>query len=253
MATIGMVAAMPQESEALLQRVGGWKRLALGTFQGYHFQLSGWDCLLVQSGIGFKRASDATRTLLAATNPQLLVSFGIAGAVNDDLQIGDVVVADHTCLLENGIPGQFQPLAHISDTAWRAVAEALQLRGARLLSGTAITTRGSQAVQLQGKDVANPVLEMETYGIAQVAAEKGIPLLSIRSISDGPQSPIPFDLDVMMDGQYNFRVGKILTAIIHQPRILLQSRQLMQNSRQAADHAAIALLAALDQPSPIAV
>jgi nucleoside phosphorylase len=253
MATIGMIAAMPQENSALLRRVGRWKRIALDTFHGYHFQLSGWDCVLVQSGIGLKRAMAATRTLLAATNPQLLVCFGIAGAVNDDLQIGDVVVVDRTCLLEKGVPGQFQPLTRLSDKAWRAAAQALQLHGARLLSGTAITTRGSQVVQLQVKDIANPVLEMETFGIAQVAAEKGIPLMSIRSISDGPQSPIPFDLDVMMDEQYNFRIGKIFTAVLRRPQILLQSRHLIQNSRKAADHAAIALLAALDQPLPFAV
>ena len=85
MATIGMIAAMPQESEALLRRVGGWKRLTLGKFRGYRFQLSSWDCLLIQSGIGLKCARDATRTLLTATNPQFLICFGIAGAVNDDL------------------------------------------------------------------------------------------------------------------------------------------------------------------------
>ena len=252
METIGMIAAMPQENKALLRRVRGWKRLALGTFHGYRFQRPGWDCVLVQSGIGLKRAMDATRALLVTTNPQFLICFGIAGAVNDDLQIGDVVVADHTCLLEKGVPGQFQPLARLSDMAWRAAAQALQQRGARLLSGTSITTRGSQADQLQVKDRTNPVLEMETFGIAQVAAEKGIPLISLRSISDGPQSPIPFDLDGMMDKQYNFRIGKMLAAVLRQPQILLQSRQLIQNSGKAADHAAIALLAAIDQPSPFA-
>jgi nucleoside phosphorylase len=253
MATIGMVAAMPQESDALLRHVRGWKRIALGTFRGYHFKQSDWDCLLVQSGIGIKRATDATRALLVAIQPQLLVCFGIAGAVNADLQIGDVVLADRTCLLDNGLAGQFQPLTHLSDKACQAVAHALQLRGARLLSGTSITTRGSQTVQLQGKDMANPVLEMETFGIAQVAAENGIPLLSIRSISDGPLAPIPFNLDAIMDDQYNLRMGKILKTILRQPKILLQSRRLITNSSKAADHAAIALLAALNQPSAFIV
>jgi adenosylhomocysteine nucleosidase len=242
---------MPQESEALLRRVKAWKRITLGTFHGYHFNQSGWDCLLVQCGIGLKRATDATRTLLATTHPQFLACFGIAGAVNDDLQIGDVILADHTCLLEQGLAEQLQPLARISDTAWQAASQALQVRGAHLLSGTAITTRGSQAVKLQGKVLANPILEMETFGVARVAIEKGLPLLSIRSISDGPQSPIPFDLDAMMDEQYNLRIGKILAAILRQPKIIFEFKHLIQNSRKAADHAAIALLAILSQASPI--
>jgi len=45
----------------------------------------------------------------------------------------------------------------------------------------------------------NPVLEMETTGIMSAAAEKSIPVLSLRAISDGPRAPIPFDLETMMD------------------------------------------------------
>ena len=54
----------------------------------------------------------------------------------------------------------------------------------------------------------HPILEMETAGIAQVAAENGIPLLSIRAISDGPRAPIPFNLGEMMDEDANLRAGR---------------------------------------------
>jgi len=42
---------------------------------------------------GIWRAAEATRKLIDAASPQLLVSVGIAGAVNADLEIGDVVVS----------------------------------------------------------------------------------------------------------------------------------------------------------------
>ncbi len=93
----------------------------------------------------------------------------------------------------------------------------------------------------------NPILEMETAGIAQVAAEIGIPLFSIRAISDGPCSPLPFDLGKMMDENANLKVGQLLKAIIRRPWILFQSRHIIQNTRIAADNTAIALLAALNQ------
>jgi adenosylhomocysteine nucleosidase len=250
METIGLIAAMPQESEALLRCVGGWKRIMLGSFQGVHFQLMDRDCLLVTSGMGQKHARDATLTLLAKTSPHLLVSFGIAGAVDDDLNLGDVVVARNTCLLENGFPGHFQSLASLSEAAWDAAAQVLLPEGAHMVLGTAITTRGSQVV-LQGlQDMAHPVLEMETAGIAQVADKKGLPLLSIRSISDGPQSPIPFDLESILDKKDNIRIGRLLMLILRRPQIIFQFQRMMQNSRKAADHAAKALVAALSPPSP---
>jgi adenosylhomocysteine nucleosidase len=208
------------------------------------------DCLMVTSGMGHKRAMHGTRALLAATSPHLLVSFGIAGAVSDDLRIGDVIVARNTCLLDMGLPGQFRPLASLSEAAWNAATQVLQQDGARLVAGTAITTRGSHVLQPL-EEIAHPVLEMETAGIAQVAAEMGIPLVSIRSISDGPQSPIPFDLEAILDEKYNLRIGKMLMMVLRSPQIILQSRQMMQNIRIAADHAARALVAALSQPSPV--
>jgi adenosylhomocysteine nucleosidase len=251
METIGLIAAMPQESDALLRCIKGWKRVAFGPFRGARFQLMDRACLLATSGMGINRAAESTRALLAGSSPHLLISFGIAGAVNDDLNIGDVVVSGNTCLLDKGLPGPFQHLALLSESAWNAAARALQPVSARLVHGTAITTRGSQVVLQQVAQMKNPVLEMETTGIAQVAAEMGIPLISIRSISDGPQSPIPLDLEAVMDEEYNFRIGKLLMMVLRRPQIIFQSRQMMQNSAKAAGHAARALVAVLSQPLPV--
>jgi len=251
METIGMIAAMPQESKALLRCIEEWELSMLGPFRCYRFQLFDRNCLLVQSGIGLKRAMDATHALLSATNPPFLVSFGIAGAVKDDLQIGDVVVASHTSLLEKGIPGQFLTLAALSEAAWSAAAQVLQPRGARLVAGTALTTRGSQTVQPGPKEIAHPVLEMETAGIAQVAAEQGISLIALRAVSDGPQAPIPFDLEGVYDEQYNLRMSKIIKTVFRHPKIILQSSRVSRNVKKAADNAAIALVAALSQPLPV--
>ncbi len=251
METIGLIAAISQESDALLRCIGKRERTRLGPFQCYRFQLSDQNCLLITSGMGLKRAMQATYALLRAINPKFLVSFGIAGTVHADLNIGDVVVAQNTCLLEKGGPGQFWPLAALSEASWEATSQALQPRGARLVYGTAITTRGSQVILRQPKELLNPILEMETAGIAQIALEKGIPLLSLRAVSDGPQAPIPFDLEAMIDEEDNFRIDKMIKIILRQPRILLQSRQMMQNSMKAADNAAMALVAALSQPSSV--
>jgi adenosylhomocysteine nucleosidase len=244
---------MPQESKALLRCITGWRRSALDPFQGVSFQLMDRTCQLITSGMGLKRATEATRILLVKANPHLLVSFGIAGAVNADLHIGDVVVSLNTCLLDKGLPGQFNSLTCLSDPAWDAAFQVLQRLGARLVSGTAITTRGSQVVPLQFKEMVNPVLEMETAGIAQVASEMGIPLLSIRSISDGPRSPIPFDLEAILDDNDNISIGRLLLMVLRRPQILIQSRQMLQNSRKAADYAAMALVAVLSQPSAVTV
>jgi len=249
--TIGLIAAMSQESAALLRRVRHWEKVSLGKLSVARFQLANRNCLLAISGMGVERAAECTRCLVAAAHPQLLISFGIAGAVNADLDIGDVVVSSSHCIWESGSATSPRPLVLLSAQANEAATQALQAEEARLVTGTAITTRGSQVAPAAVAGLANPILEMETAGIAQVATEAGIPLLSIRSISDGPRAPVPIDLEAMLDEQYNLKIGKLLGAVIRDPRLIGQSRPMMKNSAKAAHCCAVAVLAALNQPTTI--
>ena len=249
MKTIGLIAAMSQESNTLLRYIEGWKRIAVGNMPGCQFTLSGQDCVLVTSGMGFRRAGQAARELLALTDPQVLISFGIAGAVGSDLEIGDIVLAEAVCRLDQGILGPLIPLAAWPDAARTAMIQAMDKRRARLWAGTAVTTTGSQVKESELGGMKHPILEMETAGIAQAAAEKGIPLFSLRAISDGPRAPIPFDLGQVTDEDANLQTGRLLKALVHNPRIVFQSGRMIRNSRIAADHAALALVASLIQAS----
>jgi nucleoside phosphorylase len=247
METIGLIAAMAQESNALSSHIKGWKRTTLGLFSGKCFELAGKSCILVTSGMGIRRASEATRELIEINAPRLLISFGIAGAIEADLEIGDVVAVEAVCRLDQGVAGPLQPLNYWPDAAREAIVQILAGRGAHVFTGTAITTGGSQVLENQLREMVHPILEMETAGIAQVAAEHGIPLLALRTISDGPRATIPFNLGEIMDDDANLQADKLLKTIIRNPRIVFQSRQLIRNSRIAADNAAIALIAALNE------
>jgi adenosylhomocysteine nucleosidase len=92
---------------------------------------------------------------------------------------------------------------------------------------------------------------METAGIAQVAAERGIPLIALRAVSDNPQAPIPLDLEMVYDDEYNLQIGQIIKTVLRHPGMLFRSTQVGRNIRTAADNAAIALVAALSQPLPV--
>ena len=247
METIGIIAAMTQESNALLRYIKGWEQSGRGSFSEKHFALSGRRCVLVTSGMGVRRASEAARYLVEMSQARLLVSFCIAGAVEAELEIGDVVAVEATCRLDEGVAGPALRLESWSDTAREAIAQVLARRGRRLYTGTAITTGGSQVREDRLGGIMHPILEMETSGIAQAATEKGIPLLALRAISDGPRAPIPLDLSEVMDEDANLRAGRLLMAIVRQPRILLQLGRMMRNTQIAADHAALALVAALSQ------
>jgi adenosylhomocysteine nucleosidase len=245
MEIIGLIAAMTQERDALLRLFRGVETIRLGSDRCHRFKISGQECVLITSGMGIRRAGRAAQSLVEAGPPRLFISFGIAGAVEPELEIGDVVAATAFCKLERDGLSPVQNLASLPDQPCQDITRVIAGRGARFFTGTAVSTSGSQAVELLEK-LRHPVLEMETAGIARVANDEGIPLLSIRSISDGPRAPIPLNLDEMMDEDANLKFGKLIKAVFRHPGILLKARQMLRNSQIAADNAAIALVAALD-------
>ena len=242
---------MSEECRPLLRRVQAWEACRVGQLKGYRFRLDDRDCLLVQSGIGMRRAGEAAGALLARASPQLLVSFGVAGAVKDGLQIGDVVAVRRAILLEQGISGPIMHLATLSGPAQAAVAEALQPGGARLVWGTALTTRGSQIVQVEPPELENPVLEMETAAIAQAAAQYNVPLMALRGVSDNPRQPLPIHPDAVMDENYQLRVGKLIRILVRHPETVLQFSRMRRNTAMAAENAAMAVIAALSNQTVI--
>lgn len=255
METIGLIAAMEVESAALLRRVKIWRQVKLGPLAASYFDLSGQTCLLVTSGMGARRAEAAARLLIEQAQPRALIAFGIAGAVEPDLRIGDVVLAESACRWDGSTSGPLVPLSALPDPARQAVEQALTPRGARLWAGTAVTTGGAQAAAHQLAHLPNPVLEMETAAIAEAiaqatasAAGQAPPLYAMRAISDNPRAPIPFDLGQMVDEDANLIPSRLLKATIRQPGKLLQLPRLMRNSRRAAENAAAAVDAALSEP-----
>jgi nucleoside phosphorylase len=245
MLTIGFIAAMTQERDALFRLVRGWTPIVLGPFRGHRLEIPGQTWVLVTSGMGIRRAREAARCLVEMVSPKLLISFGVAGAVEADLEIGDVVMAESTCLLDQGVIGPILPLATWNDSAQEAIIHALTERSSHLYPGIAVTTRGSQFVEYKPGELLHPILEMETVGIAQTAQEKGIPLFSLRSISDGPRAPIPINLEGMTDEDANLNIGKLFKEVFLHPGIILQSRHMIRNIKIAADNAAVALVTAL--------
>lgn len=246
MITIGLIAAMPLEGKALLDKVKAVARLRQNNYSLFRFSIGANDCILVVSGMGVARAEAATRWLLHTYHPDCLISFGIAGAVQADLRIGDVVLAARNSRLEGGALTPLLPLAEPSNEAWETVVHKLELEQIQAMRGSAITTRGSQ-ISACPPGWEHPILEMETAGILKAVEDSPVPLISLRSISDGPGDPIPLDLGEAMGENGNLRMGELFRTVLKHPGILLKAGPMMKNSRIAADHAAQAVLALLEQ------
>ena len=236
---------MRQEVKPFLEALEAYTRAPGHGLPMYSFRLAGSDCVLVECGIGMRKAEEATREVLERHRPDILVSFGVAGAVTPDLAVGDVVMVQAVCRLDKGAVVDRRPAANWSAPAAMRAEGALAARGARLLRGTAVTTSGEGAVA--GADgIASTVVEMETAGVLRAAMERGVPLLSIRSISDSPDEPLPFSIADTMDKEGRLRPGRVVMMVLRRPRLIIRLARLQRNMDLAMSNLAAAVVAAVE-------
>lgn len=237
---IGLVAAMPEEIAPLLRRVGDFRKEKAGAFNVYRFTSNGVPVVLVQSGMGPRHAAEATEKLLALAEPGVIVNFGFGGGVLPGLEVGDVVLAKQVFLLENGLLAEApQPDHRVSEVAVDTCVHA----GPGMKEGTFITAAAimnkKEVAGVLGGSFGNPVLEMETAAVLQVAGRAGIPVLAVRAISDAAGEELGFSLEEFCDADLNIRIGRVLACVAKRPWIIPQLLRLSGNTKRAGERLAV--------------
>ena len=245
---IAIIVAMPEEFNAVATCLGSGTAENLVRLKARSFSCKGHRILLVESGMGFDNAARAAKSVIRDLQPDLLISAGFCGGIAPELRVGDLVVARRLVIIaENGLeelPGE-TPAAALNFTAQQTVS------GARVFSGTFASTPAiiskAKLAEVLADRYPCPVVEMESAAIALIAAENGIPLIALRSVSDPAHEELGFSLDEFCDSSLRIRPGRVLLTILRKPRIIPQLIRLAGNSRTAAR----SLTATLEQLLPL--
>jgi adenosylhomocysteine nucleosidase len=95
MRKIGIMSAMIEEMETLLKNLEKSKISTIGQREYHSGKLWGIDVVLVFSRWGKVAASSTTTTLITKFEVDEIIFTGVAGAVDGNVNIGDVVVAEN--------------------------------------------------------------------------------------------------------------------------------------------------------------
>ncbi|MGI8435399.1 MAG: hypothetical protein ACR2NX_00615 [Chthoniobacterales bacterium] len=174
---IAVTFALPSESSGfvrLLERVR--HRPAQHIIEG---SLHGHDVHVLHTGVGEKSTRERIGPFLKARRPSLLISSGFAGSLSEKLCVGDVFVAQN-----------FSCDAVASDT--------LSFPRAKLATASTVLESPAERAQFARARNADAV-DMETVWIAEACREVGIPILSLRVISDDFAEPLPAPARVLFD------------------------------------------------------
>jgi adenosylhomocysteine nucleosidase len=256
---IGLVAAMPEEIKPLLKQVGAYEKSSAAGFNLYRFSIHGRSCRLIESGIGVGRAGKAAKALIASEHPEAIISFGFGGAVRPGMAVGDLAVARSIRLYRGRYPDAREAIVlPVPAKVRQALETVCNQRGCAVRQGDFLTSetilnKKKLAMELP-QEVVSPVLDMETWAVAQVAAQGGIPLLAIRAVSDAADEELGFCISEFTDSGMNIRISKILWTIARKPRIIPQLIRLSGNSRMAGKNLATAVRLLLEtdmeEPAP---
>ena len=174
------------------------------------------DVVIARTGVGKVNAAMTATLIIEHFRPNRVIFTGVAGGLNPDLQIGDIVIAQKTAQhdlgrlesaeienmgTKNPINGKRNPVFFPADPRLLQITETVLAdiklnpfqtpqgqRHPRIIRGTVVTgdvfvASDTKKTALH-KNLGADAVEMEGAAVAQICWQQDVPCLVIRSLSD---------------------------------------------------------------------
>jgi adenosylhomocysteine nucleosidase len=183
------VASAPMEYSGMLNRIKISQPPPATAFWARSGRMNGYEVLLIANGAGAHRAAAAVDAAAALFEADAVISTGFCGAVDPELEIGQVVIGS-------------------SVTAADRCYAARQFSGARNCARGVVATVDhvvrTAAEKKELRDQGAMVVEMEAGGVASRAEALGLPLFCARAVTDLASEDMANDFNAALreDGQF---------------------------------------------------
>lgn len=154
------------------------------------------------------RLEKSLRRIMQENTISGLVSFGLAGALDPDLKVGDWVVGHH-------LVGCFEADC---DEAWQKSLERIfpDLKNGIFYSDGKLISDITRKQEIREKQRAIAV-DMESHIVARIAQEYHCPFIILRVISDQADHALPPAFSVAMQPDGNVAIPALLKSLFLQP------------------------------------
>src|SRR6266516_8222730 len=223
---IAVTFALPAESSDFLRHLRNQSRTDRSGIRTIRGTIEDRAVEVFHTGVGEKVCRQRVAEFLQDQQFDLLISSGFAGALNDKLQIGDLLLAKNFSTVE---------LTEVGSSFSR-----LPIHEADLLTVRALIDSNDERNKI-ARTSGVAAVDMETEFIARACAEHGIPLLSLRVITDTPTQSFPAPPSVLFDIQQQRSHIALLTkfflahpnrlpGLIHFARRIARARKTLANA-----------------------
>ncbi|MHC5309769.1 5'-methylthioadenosine/adenosylhomocysteine nucleosidase [Myroides sp. LJL116] len=240
--TIGIIGAIPQEINGIIDSLQNVTQTQIANRIYYKGTIGDQDVVVVYSRIGKVAAATTVTTLLLNFDVSKVIFIGVAGAIHQDVQVGDVVVASNLVQYDMDV-SPLRPKFEIpllgktffeTDLQWsnQLVEQIQQILDPKVLhtliskedlekfqisspkvhfgmiaSGDQFFSTMEQKDNLQQALPQVMCVEMEGAAVAQVCFEFGVDFTVIRTISDNANQHASFSFQSFVE-QVSLIYGK---------------------------------------------
>ncbi len=209
---IGIMGAMPEEIEPIVSKLSNVKRHEVADNIYYTALYGSLDLVIAYSKIGKVFSALTAATMIERFGVRKMLFSGVAGAINPELAIGDLIAATKLCqhdleITAFGHPYGYVPEGKVFVEADRSLLEIAAAvagkKGIKLKRG--IVATGDQFVADEERKrwieetFGADALEMEGASVAVVCDAWRVPFFILRAISDAADMDAGFDFDTFLE------------------------------------------------------
>ena len=203
MTRIAVTFALPAESSGFLRQLGNKSRADRNGISIVRGTIDHRSIEVIHTGVGENICTQRIGRFLENQQFDFLISAGFAGSLNHELRVNDLLVAKNFSTLD---------LKHA-----RSLPNA-SIRAVNMLTAPGLIDSGEERERIARESGASAV-DMETEFIARACATHGIPLLSLRVISDTPRERFPGPSKILFDiERQRTHVQKLATFFLAHPK-----------------------------------
>lgn len=195
------MGALDGEIEYFRKQLNHTKVISFHNNNFHKGSLKNHDVIIVRSGVGKVLSAMVTQFLIDNFKPDGLIFTGVAGAINDRINLGDIIVGKDTVQHDLDVTHFKFPRGQIPETPYRFIEADSKLYSAALegkienhsvLSGRILTgdqfISGKEIVKMRylTEELNGDCVDMEGASVSLVCKVNGISHLVLRTISDRP-------------------------------------------------------------------
>jgi adenosylhomocysteine/aminodeoxyfutalosine nucleosidase len=223
---IAIMGAMPEEIEPLVAKLENVSSMMYAANTYYEGTYKGQDVVVAYSKIGKVFATLTATILIEKFKCDMLLFSGVAGAIADDLKIGDLVIADGLCQHDLDITAFGHPYGYVpegdvcipTDVTLRHIAKKVAEEKGMTLKEGVIATGDQFVANPERKDWIGETfkahaLEMEGASVAVVCNALNIPFFILRAISDSADMDASFNFDTFLESSAKISADFILSMV----------------------------------------